>query len=135
MALDIRSNRGREMRIESQLVNNDFYKFSLNENDKIEASLFIDKLNAHRFKRMAGLLNTDKPGSGRLGLPFSVERPEAAAAHRDFEERRKSAARSNRNHAALMPCISASDSNGRFLFVVAGILSLMLGAAFTRFVR
>src|SRR6478672_8315295 len=74
-------------------------------------SKFVDRVNAQRFKALVGKTSDDFPA---LGLPFAVERPHAARAHRELEEELKPAARRARHNrfadsSAYFPEFSAGS--------------------------
>ena len=71
-----------------------------------EYSKFVDRANAQRFKSMVGRHVAET----KLGVPFGLERPEAAAAHRELEEELKPAAREIKSKGFLNPVSSNGHS-------------------------
>ena len=61
-----------------------------------EYSKFVDRVNAQRFKAMVGGMSQEGEDQPKIGLPFSIERPHAVAAHRQLEQKLKPAARKMR---------------------------------------
>ena len=93
-------------------------------------SKFVDRLNAQRFKAMVGKTSGECP---ELGLPFAIERPHVARAHRELEEKLKPAARRERrdfilNSSAYLPEFTA----GSMLLAFAGFCGLICAYALQR---
>jgi len=75
----------------------------------LESARHVDLTNAFRFRSL--VQNSRKTGkvssTKRFGLPFSMDRPEADAAHRSLEEELKPAAKKTiRNSMLSNSCIS-----------------------------
>jgi len=104
--------------------------------DKPTYSEFVDRVNAQRFKMMVGPESFGRYEQPRMGTPFSIERPEAAAAHRELEHELKPAARRERRRSIkLSPSIrelSKGARAGEVLFAVAGFFGLMCAYALQR---
>ena len=61
-----------------------------------EYSKFVDRVNAQRFKLMVGGSSREDEDQPKIGLPFSIDRPHAVAAHWQLEHKLKPAARRTR---------------------------------------
>jgi hypothetical protein len=99
-------------------------------------SEFVDRVNAQRFKKMFGPGSFGQFEQSKLGTPFSIDRPEAAAAHRALEHELKPAARRHRNRSnRFSPSVKALSTGVRAseLFIaVAGFFGLMCAYAIQR---
>ena len=102
------------------------------ESTENEYSQFVDRINAQRFKTMVG--RADNPAvtsEQKLGIPFAIERPEAAAAHRELERELKPAAR---EEMSLIPRGAAAGAGfayrgGSLAVTVLGLLGLAITVA------
>jgi len=103
---------------------------------RTQYSEFVDRVNAQRFKIMVGPESFGRYGQPKLGTPFSIERPEAAAAHRELEHELKPAARRGRRRSIQFSQsireFSTGARAGELLIAVAGFFGLMCAYALQR---
>jgi len=93
-------------------------------------SKFVDRVNAQRFKAMVGRRSDE---SAVLGLPFAIERPHAARAHRELEEELKPAARrEGRSHFSMSSAYFPEFSVGGMFVALAGFCGLICAYALQR---
>jgi hypothetical protein len=94
-------------------------------------SEFVDRVNAQRFKMMVG-----RAAQPKLGIPFSIDREEAAAAHRELEHELKPAARQERKRSFQFSPASPSTAigvrAGQVFVAMAGFVGLMCAYAIQR---
>jgi hypothetical protein len=97
-------------------------------------SELVDRVNAQRFKSMVRAADDRRSAEPSLGIPFAFERPEAAAAHREFEEELKPAAAEMANARPSVRSIgsAAGISMGSFLMAFGSVFGLVCAYAIAR---
>ena len=131
------STGGNKMRVEQQLTKDNGRNATFVGKDQNNYSKFVDRVNAQRFKAMVGASRSDRTHRPKLGVPFALERSEAAAAHRELEEELKPAARDEKLQSgfstpAVVHEISSGASLSQFGLAVLGVCSLICAYAVTR---